>query len=393
MKKLLLAAIISLSTVSTATLAEIKVGIILGFTGPIESLTPAMRDGAKLAFLEASNSGNLLDGETFTIMEGDSTCIDSAAATAVAEQMVADGVAAIMGADCSGVTGAINANVAVPNGVLMVSPSATSPGLSKIADAGTFWRTAPSDAMGGKVLANLALKRGVNSIAITYTNNDYGKGLADVFEAAFKAGGGEVTAVASHEDGKADYSAEVGVLGSAGGDALMVIGYLDQGGKGMIEASLDTGAFDLFVLSDGMIGQSLVDAIGSDLDGSFGSMPGAISKGSAKFGELAAANGMDGSGPYVGESYDAAALIALAIQSGGSADRKSILTNILKVANAPGIKIQPGQLSYGLQMLAAGNEINYEGATDIEFNVFGDAAGAFKELEVGGGAFNTVGAL
>ena len=35
--------------------------------------------------------------------------------------------------------------------------------------------------MGGKVLANLALSRGVNSIAITYTNNDYGKGLADVF--------------------------------------------------------------------------------------------------------------------------------------------------------------------------------------------------------------------
>jgi len=393
MKKLLLAAIISLSTISTASMAEIKVGIILGFTGPIESLTPAMRDGARLAFLEASNSGNLLDGETLTILEADSTCVDSAAATAAAEQLVADGVAAIMGADCSGVTGAINANVAVPNGVLMVSPSATSPGLSTIPDGGTFWRTAPSDAMGGKVLANLALKRGVKSIAITYTNNDYGKGLADVFEAAFKSGGGEVTAVASHEDGKADYSSEVGVLGSAGGDALMVIGYLDQGGKGMIEASLDSGAFDLFVLSDGMIGQSLADAIGSDLNGSFGSMPGAISKGSAKFGELASANGMDGSAPYVGESYDAAAIIALAIQAGGSADRKSILSNISRVSNAPGIKIQPGQLAYGLQMLAEGNDINYEGATDVEFNAFGDAAGAFKELEVGGGKFNTVGPL
>ena len=393
MKKLILAAIISLSTLSTAALAEIKVGIILGFTGPIESLTPAMRDGARLAFLEASNSGNLLDGETFTIMEADSTCVDSAAATAAAEQQVADGVVAIMGADCSGVTGAVNANVAVPNGVLMVSPSATSPGLSKIADAGTFWRTAPSDAMGGKVLANLALSRGVSSIAITYTNNDYGKGLTDVFEKAFIAGGGEVTAIASHEDGKADYSSEVGVLASAGGDALLVIGYLDQGGKGMIEASLDSGAFDLFVLSDGMIGQSLVDAIGSDLDGSFGSMPGAISKGSAKFGELAAANGMDGSAPYVGESYDAAAIIALAIQAGGSADRSSILQNVSKVSNAPGIKIQPGQLAYGLQMLAEGNDIDYQGATDVEFNVFGDAAGAFKELEVSSGALITIGAL
>ena len=157
MKRLLIAAIISLSSVTTAAVAEVKVGIILGFTGPIESLTPAMRDGARMAFDEASNSGNLLGGETITILEADSTCVDSADATAAAEQLVADGVDAMMGAYCSGVTGAINANVAVPNGVLMVSPSATSPGLSKIADNGTFWRTAPSDAMGGKVLAKLAL--------------------------------------------------------------------------------------------------------------------------------------------------------------------------------------------------------------------------------------------
>ena len=92
MKKLILAAIISLSSVSTAAFAEIKVGIILGFTGPIESLTPAMRDGAKLAFLEASNSGDLLDGETFAINIQDSTCVDAAAATAAAESMVGDGV-------------------------------------------------------------------------------------------------------------------------------------------------------------------------------------------------------------------------------------------------------------------------------------------------------------
>ena len=44
-------------------------------------------------------------------------------------------------------------------------------------------------------------------------------------------------------------------------------------------------------------------------------------------------------------------------------------------------------------MLAEGNEINYEGATDVEFNAFGDAAGAFKELEVSGGAFVTIGPL
>jgi hypothetical protein len=44
-------------------------------------------------------------------------------------------------------------------------------------------------------------------------------------------------------------------------------------------------------------------------------------------------------------------------------------------------------------MLAAGKEINYQGATDVEFNFIGDAAGAFKELEVSGGTFVTMGAL
>jgi len=388
MKKLLLAVIVSLSTISTVALAEIKVGIILGFTGPIETLTPAMRDSAKLAFAEVSASGALLGGETITPVIGDSTCVDSDAAIAAAELIVSDGAVAIMGADCSGVTGAIVTNVAVPNGVTMVSPSATSPGLTSLADNGLFFRTAPSDAKGGQVLAQVALDRGLTSVAVTYTNNDYGKGLADVFEASFTSGGGTVTAVASHEDGKADYSAEVGVLGSAGGDALVVIGYLDQGGKGMIQASLDSGAFDLFVLSDGMIGQSIIDAIGADLNGSFGTLPGTQSEGATKFAEIS--GDIDPTAPYAGESYDAAALIALAIEAGGSADRSSIVANIKKVANAPGDKILPGELAKGLAILTGGGDIDYQGATDVELSTFGDAAGSFKEMEVKGGAFELV---
>ena len=388
MKKLLLAAIVSLTTISSVALAEIKVGIILGFTGPIETLTPAMRDSAKLAFAEVSASGALLGGETITPLIGDSTCVDSDAAVAAAELIVSDGAVAIMGADCSGVTGAIATNVAVPNGVTMVSPSATSPGLTSLADNGLFFRTAPSDAKGGQVLAQVALDRGLTSVAVTYTNNDYGKGLADVFEASFTSGGGTVTAVASHEDGKADYSAEVGVLGSAGGDALVVIGYLDQGGKGMIQASLDSGSFDLFVLSDGMIGQSIADAIGADLNGSFGTLPGTQSEGATKFAEIS--GDIDPTAPYAGESYDAAALIALAIEAGGSADRSSIVANIKKVANAPGDKILPGELAKGLAILTGGGDIDYQGATDVELSTFGDAAGSFKEMEVKGGTFELV---
>ena len=389
MKKLFIAAFMFVSIISTNTFAEIKMGIILGFTGPIESLTPAMAASAELAFKEASDSGKLLGGETITPIRADSTCVDSAAATTAAEGVIAQGVAAIMGADCSGVTGAIASNVAVPNGVVMISPSATSPGLTTLDDKGYFFRTAPSDARGGQILADITKDRKIKSVAITYTNNDYGKGLADVYEAAVKAHGISVTAVTAHEDGKADYSAEISVLAAAGGDAVAVIGYLDQGGKGIIQGSLDSGAFDTFILSDGMIGQSLIDAFGKGLNKSFGSLPGSTGKGSKVFADVASAAGIDSSGPYTSESYDAAALIVLAMQAGGSADRSSIAKNVMAVANAPGTKIYPGQLGKALDLLAEGKAIDYEGATGVNFTDVGEAQGSFLEKEFKGGKFKT----
>ena len=389
MKKLILAAFLFVSTMSTNTLADIKMGIILGFTGPIESLTPAMAASAELAFNEASDSGKLLGGQKISVERADSTCVDSAAATTAAEGLISNGVVAIMGADCSGVTGAIATNVAVPNGVVMISPSATSPGLTDLNDNGYFFRTAPSDARGGQILADITKDRKVKSVAITYTNNDYGKGLADVYKAAVEAHGIKVTTVAAHEDGKADYSAEVATLASAGGDAVAVIGYIDQGGKGIIQASLDSGAFDVFILSDGMIGDSLTDNFGKALNKSFGSLPGSTGKGAGVFADVAKAGGIDSSGPYTGESYDAAALITLAMQAGGKADRATIQQNVMAVANAPGKKIYPGELGKALDLLAKGKAVNYEGATGVEFTDVGEAFGSFLEKEIKGGKFKT----
>ncbi|MEO0379386.1 MAG: ABC transporter substrate-binding protein, partial [Pseudomonadota bacterium] len=255
---------------------EVKIGIILGFTGPIESLTPSMADGAELAMKEVTDSGLLLDSATVTPVRADSTCTDAGAATAAAERLVtADKVDGIMGADCSGVTGAILNNVAVANGVVMVSPSATSPGLSHNdnEDNGLFFRTSPSDARQGVVITELLMDQGIKEVAVTYTNNDYGKGLADSFQAAFEAAGGSVTINAAHEDGKADYSAEVGALASAGGERLVVAGYVDQGGSGIVRAALDSGAFDTFHFPDGMVSAALLENFGTEIDGSSGAHP------------------------------------------------------------------------------------------------------------------------
>ncbi len=395
MKKLLLAttasALLATGAFGASHTSEVKIGIIIGFTGPIESLAPAMGSAAEQAIKEVSDSGLFLGGSTVVGVRGDSTCIDSAAATAAAERLItSDKVSAIMGADCSGVTGAILQNVARTNGIVMISPSATSPALSTAEDDGLFFRTAPSDARQGQVMTNNIMDRGIKTVALTYTNNDYGKGLADAFQAAFEAAGGTVTINTSHEDGKADYSAEVGALASAGGEVLVVAGYLDQGGKGIIQSSLDTGAFDTFVLPDGMVGDSLPAAIGADLNGSFGQVPGTDSPGAAMMADIGAANGFEGTSPFAPESYDAAALILLAMQAANSHMSADFKEHVFEVANAPGEKIFPGELAKGLQILADGGDIDYVGGSAVELIGPGESAGNYREIEIKGEAVTTV---
>jgi len=390
MKKILLATA-AMSLMATGAMAEdIKLGIIFGFTGPIESLTPSMADGAEMAMKEVSDSGKLLGGSTVSSVRADSTCIDSAAATAAAERLItSDKVSGIVGADCSGVTGAILQNVARTNGVVMISPSATSPALSTAEDDGLFFRTAPSDARQGVVMTQVLMEQGIKTVAVTYTNNDYGKGLADSFQAAFEAAGGKVTINASHEDGKADYSAEVGALASAGGDRLVVAGYVDQGGSGIVRASLDTGAFDTFHFPDGMISTKLEENFGSDIDGSTGQHPGTDSDGNSAFNAMVG-DSFDATSPFTPESYDAAALIMLAMQAAGSSASGDYKSKIMDVANAPGEQILPGQLAKALEILAGGGEIDYVGATAVELIGGGESAGNYRQIEVKGGKISTV---
>jgi branched-chain amino acid transport system substrate-binding protein len=393
MKKILLASAATLALTGAAQAQEsISLGVILGFTGPLESLAPGMAMGAEMAMAEVSASGLLLGGTTVTPVRGDSTCIDASAATAAAERLItSDGVAGIVGADCSGVTTAIMTNVAVPNGMVMISPSATSPALSTAEDNGLFFRTAPSDARQGVVMAEIILGRGIDTVAVTYTNNDYGLGLADSFQAAFTELGGTVTLVAAHEDGRADYSAEVGALASAGGDALVVAGYVDQGGSGIIQAALDSGAFETFVFPDGMVSQTLVENFGSDIDGSFGQNPGTDSEGAALYQAMASAAGYDGTSPFSAEAYDAAALILLAMQAAGSTVPSEYAGSVMDVANAPGEPILPGELARGLELLAAGQDIDYVGASAVELIGGGESAGNYREIEIQGGALTVVG--
>ncbi|NQY83064.1 MAG: branched-chain amino acid ABC transporter substrate-binding protein, partial [Alphaproteobacteria bacterium] len=79
MKKFLLTAMATaaLSLPLAASADDIHIGILLGFTGPIESLTPDMAAGAELAMKEVSKSGLLLGGSDVVPVRADSTCVDA----------------------------------------------------------------------------------------------------------------------------------------------------------------------------------------------------------------------------------------------------------------------------------------------------------------------------
>lgn len=392
MKKLLLATAAGALLAGAASAEEIKLGMSLGFTGPLESMAPGMAAGAELAMKEVSDSGLLLDGSTVVPVQGDSTCTDAAAATATVERLItAEGVKGIVGGMCSGEAIASLQNVAVPNGVVMISPSATSPALSTIEDNGLFFRTSPSDARQGEVMAEIMMEKGIQNAAVTYTNNDYGKGLADAFASAFQEKGGTVTVNAAHDDGKADYSAEVAALAAAGGDALVVVGYVDQGGSGVVRAALDTGAFETFVFPDGMVSQALVDNFGSEIDGSFGQNPAAEGEGREKFLEMAKTAGFDGTSAYSAESYDAAALMLLSMAAAKSSDPNAWKDKVMDVANEPGEKILPGELAKGIEILNNGGDIDYVGASSIEMVGAGETAGVYREISIENGEMAVIG--
>ena len=98
----------------------------------------------------------------------------------------------------------------------------------------------------------------------------------------------------------------------------------------------------------------------------------------------------DVNSPYTPESYDAAALIMLAMQAAKSSKSADFAPKIMDVANAPGEQIFPGELAKGLELIAAGTDIDYVGASNVELIGPGESAGNYREIEVKAGKIETV---
>ena len=386
-RKYFLALALTIALIGTVpAAADVKIGFLAGFTGPLKSLAPGMYKGAKLAVKQINSQGGILDGQNIIVPSGDSTCSDTTAAVDAAALLVHDEkVLAIVGPLCSGAAIAVYKNVTIPAGITAVSPSATSPAITSLDDGDLVFRTSPSDVYQGNIMARLLLSKGIRQIVITYVNNDWGKGISAELSKAFEAAGGKVSGNMAHEEGKTDYSDVIRSLSSPGVGALVVLAYANGSGQTVLRQAVESGAFEQFVGGDGMASNTLIAAIGSDkLRGMIVTKPGAPdTTGARVFNKYAWADNLNPAGAFVGQSYDAAFLLALAIEKNGKAERAGISQALRAVATPPGEVILPGEWAKAKALIKAGKEIDYEGATgSLDFDVAGDVSGVIIEMGV-----------
>jgi len=81
----------------------------------------------------------------------------------------------------------------------------------------------------------------------------------------------------------------------------------------------------------------------------------------------------------------------LAMAKAGSTESNKYKGEVMGVANAPGTPILPGELGKALELIAAGEEIDYVGASAVELVGAGESAGNYREVAVEGNEFSTVG--
>jgi branched-chain amino acid transport system substrate-binding protein len=389
-KTLTLAVAASTLVVAAPAIAQdtgATIGFIGGFTGPIESLTPPIFAGAELVVKQVNEQGGILGGD-LTLISADGAC-DATAAAAAADKLInSDNVVGIVGALCTGETiGAFNGS-GLSGNVVFISPASSAPALTTLEDNDLVYRTTPSDALQGVKMADLLIAKGVMDIAITYVNNDYGKGFADALTAAYTAAGGTVAANVAHEEGKADYRAELGNLVAS--QNLVILAYANASGNTILRQAVESGNFTTYVGGDGMVGDDLLSGIdAAAVEGLIATRAGApAGAATTTYTDLATAAGLEANATYAPQAYDAAFLLALAIEKNGSASRDGLAAALRDVSSAPGEKILPGEWTKAVELIKAGTDIDYEGAGGaLDFDAAGDVDGIIVELAVEGGAF------
>ncbi|MCZ6662224.1 MAG: ABC transporter substrate-binding protein [Actinobacteria bacterium] len=366
----------------------LTIGTLLPVTGDLAFLGPPEVAGARLALEDINAAGGVL-GVDMALHEGDSGDTNQDIANPEVDRLIALDADAIIGAASSAVSKLVIDKITT-NNIIHFSPANTSPDFTTYDDNGLYFRTAPSDLLQGKVLADQVAGEGNETVAVLYRQESYGQGLADAFKENFEAAGGTVEPFTAYAVDTENFDAEVDAMVAAGTDAVVVIGFAESANilttmneRGIGPLS-DTNVWGV----DGNIG-----GIGAELAdpgiiaGMKGTEPSVDLSSITDFTDrldAAYEGGVDNIFAYGAETYDAIVIVALAAVTAGCDDPVEVAAQINGVTK-DGVKCT--DFAACADLLSGNEDIDYDGqGGPYEFVDAGEpAAASFRIATYDGG--------
>lgn len=348
---------------------DIVVGYLLPQTGGLAVIIDALVKPIEMAVAEINAAGG-----SVTLIPGDSGT-DPAVASATVDQLLNDGVPAIIGAAASGVSLSVIDKI-TGSQVVQCSPSNTAASLTTYADGGYYFRTAPSDVLQGPALADVIADDGMTNVAVVYRNDEYGSGFNDVVVAGLEDSGLTVVATVAYDPAATTFDAEVAQVAEAGPDAVVVVSFSEGAAvlQAMIEAGIGPSDVAIYVTDGFKDSVSAADVDPNNpavLEGVKGTAPSAApASGEATFPDRFAAFAPDVPTIFSSQAFDCLMTIVLAAEQGGAADGPTIQANMISVTTG-GEKCTSYEACHAL--IAEGKDIDYDGASGpLEFNETGE---------------------
>lgn len=386
-----------------AQACEVTVGLVLELTGPAGQYGQAGAKSVEMAFRDLNEAGGVLDGCKLVTDTRDSQSQGNVAVDQATQLVNIKKVPVVIGGIISSVSIPILTSVTAPAGVVQVSPASSSPTLTQLArdgkTGGYFFRTITSDALQGTAAAKYAIDQGLKKLAIVHVNNDFGVNMVREFSSAFERLGGTITSTTPYNEKQASYSAEASAAMAGEPEALYLVSYPVDGAT-IARAWISQGGPQTFLLNDGMNSTDFIESVGAKfLDNAFGTSSGTTPTKSTEYFYGAYkdfSGGIEPSAPAADRSYDAGAIVGLAIAKAGSAEADAIKAAIPQVVSADGEPIFAGkdEFARALELIKAGKPIKYEGVIGpVGFDEYGDITGPFRLWRISSGEVTTVGQM
>ncbi len=316
---------------------EVKIGIVVPLTGPVAVYGEGVRDGALLAIDEINAAGGVNGIKLVPVVE-DNKADGAETSNAMNKLITRDKVAAIIGPVISA-TANVAGPIAVRERIPMITPTATA---IEVTDAGEYVsRTCFLDSYQGSVMAIFCREelKAEKAAIIFDVANDYSIGLKDVFAATFAELGGEVVEIVSYTGGDTDFNAQLTRIKAANPDVIYLPAYYSDDVLFLRQAR-NLGITATFTGADGWDAQELIDGAGELAEGCYFTThytPTDPSEGVQNF--LANYQKKYGKFPIVlaALGYDAAKMLADAIERADSVDPDKIKDAINSTKDFPGI--------------------------------------------------------